>query len=292
MKTKIIVVDKQEARKILLENSNVSTNDKDFLSTNPVYSEIAKLFKSNFDLVLMTEHDYGKLEDKYILDGIEIYVYDFTSEEFVINSERQTKVEDYQKWLKKAADEKKLAKEKVSNFLESNKDKKLNVFLVEELEEEIDGWGGPTSERKSYFVYVSNKKKIDFKKELSKSTEDERDPVNYTSEEKISLVKEGENSYSITKEYSDDPWVKITYTLSGQREHEVPFLHEILRFGSKDVDQIGKTGIMNLDIEVDKKNSLFFDPSSLAKEITVNLKFLKEPELDILFKEAKKVLGF
>jgi|LauGreDrversion4_2_1035121.scaffolds.fasta_scaffold780009_1 hypothetical protein len=60
MKTKFTIANKEEAKSILLNDANVSKEDKDFLLTNPVYDKIVSLFQSNYDLVLMSEEDFKK----------------------------------------------------------------------------------------------------------------------------------------------------------------------------------------------------------------------------------------
>jgi len=60
MKTKFTIANKEEAKSILLNDSNVSQEDKDFLLTNPVYAKIVPMFQSNYDLILMSEEDFRK----------------------------------------------------------------------------------------------------------------------------------------------------------------------------------------------------------------------------------------
>jgi hypothetical protein len=60
MKTKFTIADKEEAREILLNDPNLSQEDIEFLSTNPVFAEIVKLFKSNYDLLLMSQVDFER----------------------------------------------------------------------------------------------------------------------------------------------------------------------------------------------------------------------------------------
>jgi len=80
MKTKFTIADKEEAREILLKDPNLSQEDMEFLSTNPVFAEIVKLFKSNYDLLLMSKDDFerafkGSLFRGLASEHLENYVY-------------------------------------------------------------------------------------------------------------------------------------------------------------------------------------------------------------------------
>jgi hypothetical protein len=80
MKTKFTIADKEEAREILLNDPNLSQEDIEFLSTNPVFAEIVKLFKSNYDLLLMSKDDFkrtfkGSYWTSEASEHLENYVY-------------------------------------------------------------------------------------------------------------------------------------------------------------------------------------------------------------------------
>lgn len=176
-------------------------------------------------------------------------------------------------------------------FAKENEGKKLHVFLVKKSIMEIDGWGCELSDRIEHFIYIANDSKIELKKELEESTEWERD----TRDGLLKLKKEG-NSFTFTLENIDDPWEVYTYTLVNQIELDISVLVELF-WGRNVLGLIkslisGTTRIIELDIEDSQKNVLFFDPSKLAMELSINIKDLSNHQFNILVEEIKKVLGF
>jgi hypothetical protein len=169
-----------------------------------------------------------------------------------------------------------------TQFSKEIEEKIFNVFLIEKKQENLDGYENPISKNIEYFVYIREESNIDLEKELTIVSKFERQRLRNKERD---LEKESKNSYVIMGQNGDEDWEKITYTLLGKKEHKGALILQF--FG---VSKILKNEEINIDRTI--KNSLFFDPAKLAKKISSGLTKLKEDDIDILFLEVKKILGY